>query len=79
MCEFYEGNYIYRVNFNGGVREAVVPGTDGYSIYIQKDLNRNEAMEAYRHALRHIKNGDFDRDCVKDVQEIENNAHKSST
>ncbi|NWO21330.1 hypothetical protein HW273_05395 [Oribacterium sp. oral taxon 102] len=67
-------NYVtvYRVPIP--VNEMVTPNAedDGYTVYINSDLDDEHAREAYRHALRHIENNDFQRDSV---QEIETTAH----
>lgn len=66
--------YTYFVKFpNRRIREAVMPCSDGgYTIYIDERLTLEQQIRAYNHAIRHIKNGDFDR-C--DVNRIELDAH----
>ena len=55
------------------VNEAVCPcGPFSYNIYINPRLSRNGQIEAYKHAMRHIQNGDFER---TDVQSVEVVAH----
>lgn len=49
-------------------KEAVLPCLDGYTIYIDERLSREEQVMAYRHALEHIKNRDFEK---TDVNQIE--------
>lgn len=50
-----------------------MPCSDGgYTIYIDERLTLEQQIRAYNHAIRHIKNGDFDR-C--DVNRIELDAH----
>lgn len=56
------------------VHEFVVPGADGYNIYIDEKLDEDSRIKAYHHAMHHIENGDFNR---RDVQEIESRAHRS--
>lgn len=55
--------------------EFTTPCNDGYTVYINAKMNYERQLEAYNHALEHIKNGDFDVDRVADVQEIEAKAH----
>jgi len=55
--------------------EYVTPCLHGYTIYINAKLDTAHQQEAYEHALEHIRCGDFDIDCVKDIQQIEAEAH----
>ena len=54
--------FVYLVNIPGKVREFVMPCLDGYTIYIDEKLDRQAQQRAYRHALKHIKNADFDKE-----------------
>lgn len=66
--------YVYYVQFpSTTTHEAVVPCVDGYTVYIDVRLGRNARIEAFNHALGHIKRGDFERE---NVQEIETIAHR---
>lgn len=65
--------YVYIVRMPYGIKEAVSPCFGGYTVYISEDLSMQERHKAYQHALKHIKNGDFER---HDVQKIEAEAHK---
>lgn len=65
--------FVYRVRMPSGVREAVTPCEDGYTVYIDDRLDDAHAFAAYQHAVRHIKNGDL---CdAKNVQEVEEKTH----
>lgn len=56
------------------VREFVTVNEDGgHSVFVNARLSQEGRLTAYRHALRHIENGDFEKD---DVQQIEAEAHK---
>lgn len=68
--------FIYYAELPKGIHEIVIPGCEGYTIYIDKNLCQEEKMHAYRHALSHIKDGDFSK---ADVQKIELNAHASKS
>ncbi len=50
----------------------VCPCLSGYTIYIDDKLSPKGRRDAYRHALFHIMNRDFEK---TDVNEIEVNAH----
>ena len=65
--------YVYLVDLPQGINEAVLKGADGYTVYISARLDDERARAAYRHALRHIENGDFDK---SDVQRIESDVRK---
>ena len=68
--------YVYlRDDLPAKVGEFIAPCPDGYTIYISAKLDDASRQEAYEHAIEHIRRGDFDIDCVKEVQEIEAEAH----
>jgi len=59
------------------IPEHVVRNRDGsYSIFINSRLSYDRQLEAYKHALKHIKDGDFDK---KDADRIEFEAHNLET
>lgn len=64
---------IYTYLIEMPVREAVRPCCDGFTVYINASLSREQREQAYMHALQHIINGDFEKE---DVQAIETEAHK---
>ena len=64
--------YVYVVHLPYGIKEAVSPCFGGYTVYISEDLNMQGRHRAYQHALKHIRNGDFER---SSVQQIESEAH----
>ena len=71
-----DDTFVYCVPLPTGINEIVTPCADcGYTVYINKNLSDQKKKESYEHALRHIKNGDFDVDVLKDVNEIELDAH----
>ncbi len=65
--------YVYYVDLPEGVNEMVTPCLSGYTIYIDKNLTFEERKAAYMHALTHVKDEDFQK---TDVQDIEVSAHK---
>ena len=68
--------YVYYLDeLPGKLNEMVSPCIDGYTVYIRSGLDDAHRLKAYEHALKHIENGDFDVDCIKDVQQIEAEAH----
>jgi len=56
------------------IKETVTPCLDGYTIYINQNLDRTNQKKAYLHALRHIMGNDFEK---FDFQKIEHLAHCS--
>lgn len=68
--------YVYILDLPGNVTEMVVPCLDGYTIYLDARLSPSESLEAYNHALFHIRNHDFEK---SDVQQIEASAHNKKS
>ena len=65
--------YVYVIHFQShAVHEFVVPCADGYTIYIDEDLDQTRREEEYQHAMEHIRRMDWEKE---DVQEIEAAAH----
>lgn len=65
--------YVYFIKFPSlRQHEAIVPCFDGYTVYIDERLGYEQQREAYRHAIKHIRENDFEKE---DVDEIEINAH----
>ena len=65
--------YVYYVDLPAGVNEMVRPCSDGYTVYIDVNLDPDRMQKVYDHAIRHIENGDFEK---TDVQQIEADAHR---
>lgn len=65
----------YLIDFhNGKVRECVTENEDGsYTVFVDAALSRSEQLEAYYHAVQHIKRDDFNSN--KSVGQIENECH----
>lgn len=54
--------------------EMVTPNSDGsYTILINARISHDRQLDALDHAMRHIKNNDFEK---RDVQQIEAAAHE---
>lgn len=59
---------------NVKTKEMVTGNEDGsYTIFINARLSYESQLEAYKHALKHINNNDFEK---TDVQQIEAIAHE---
>lgn len=57
--------------------ELITPCLDGYTVYLNSRLTREQNLESYYHAIRHIRDGAFDMDKIgADVDEIEARTHK---
>lgn len=53
------------VNFDTPGKELVVQNEDGsYTVLINAKLSQDGQLKAYRHALNHITNGDFEKSDV---------------
>lgn len=67
--------FVYFVPLPQGVSEGVLKCADGYTIYISDRLDKEHRIRAYKHALWHIKNDDWSK---SNVQEIEAEAHEKA-
>jgi len=67
--------FTYLIDMPLATKEMIVPCNDGYTIYINARLSYLEQQNAYRHAMTHIRNHDFES---YDVQKIELKAHKET-
>ena len=65
--------FIYPIDAPTEIGEMVSPCLDGYTVYINQRLSNDGRKRAYRHALNHIRNNDFEG--IGSVDEIESNAH----
>lgn len=71
----HDNIYTYLVRFpSHSIREAVLPCSDGYTVYIDERLGREEQLRAFRHAMTHIRNDDFSKK-GSDVSRLEDDAH----
>lgn len=67
---------VYLLNFPNSGKEMVVKNEDDtYTILINARLSHDAQLRAYKHALSHIENNDFEK---QDVQKIEAIAHEIS-
>lgn len=61
------------INFPNSGNEMIIKNEDGsYTILINAKLSDRGQVLAYKHALKHIVNEDFEKE---NVQEIERHAH----
>lgn len=60
-----------------GYRAFTLPGDGFYTIYLNSRYCREQNKLSLEHELRHIKNGDYDKD--KSVDLIEIFAHNANT
>lgn len=65
--------FIYFVKLPDGIDEITLPCFGGYTMYIDERLSSQGRLEAYDHGMKHIKDRDFEK---ADVQEIEYEAHR---
>lgn len=69
-------NFEYQVFMMDGMatNEAVTENEDGsYTIFVNNNLCESKRIRAIKHAIDHIKNNDFGKN---DIQDIESEAHK---
>lgn len=69
----YDHIYVHLINMDTCVHEMVrnTP-TDDYVVFINARLSEQAQHEAFEHAIEHIKNNDFEK---SSVQQIEAEAH----
>ena len=65
--------FIQTVKLPPMIREIVTPCADGYTVYINDQLDHAGQIAALNHALEHIRNRDFEK---HSVQNIEYETHK---
>lgn len=64
--------YTYEVDLPPSVYGAVTPYLNGYKVFINKKLNRDNQHKAYLNMMAHINNNSFKK---HDVQRIESEVH----
>ena len=63
------------MNMDVLIPEHIIKNNDGsYTIILNARLSHERQLEAYEHALKHIQNGDFEKN---DADKIENDAHSA--
>lgn len=68
--------FVHLMNFPDKTKETVCPNEDGsFTIFINSRLSYEGQLKAYNHAMKHIKNEDFNK---SDVQTVETVAHRAS-
>ena len=65
--------WIYPVDLKGAAKAFVMPCVEGYTVYIDRNLPKDEQIAAARHELKHIEGNDFEKE---NVQEIEAERHE---
>lgn len=59
------------------IKEYVVANPDlSYTIVLNPRHSHMQLLNAYHHAMKHIENGDFDKDCSVDLIEIYAHEHE---
>ena len=64
--------YVYLVDLPPAVSEMITPCFGGYTVYLNANLSHRGRVEAYKHALEHVRRNDWEH---ADVQQIEMEAH----
>lgn len=63
--------YVYQVPLPRGIHEMVTPSLDdSYTVYIDERLSDEKKLEAYQHALEHIRQEDWRKDCVQEIEAV---------
>ena len=69
----HERIFVHYNKLPGKINEAVTPCNGGYDVQIDPRQSNDGILRSFHHAMRHIKNMDFEKD---NVQEIEYEAHR---
>ena len=64
--------FIYFIDLKGTAKAFVMPCVEGYTVYVDRNLPKDEQIAAALHELRHIDRNDFEKE---NVQEIEMECH----
>lgn len=60
---------VYLIDMDTAVREQVNYNEDGsFTIFINARLSCEQQMIAYQHALLHIVNNDFEKECADEIE-----------
>ena len=60
---------VHFIDMTPRVEEQVVFNEDGsFSIFINARLHWERQMAAYQHAIRHIMEGDFSKECADEIE-----------
>ena len=65
--------FVYYVDFPVSVRAVSTVCPDGYNVYINERLSKEQKQEAYLHEVTHIKEGHLEGDI--NVDEVERSVH----
>lgn len=68
--------FVYVTDLPRKINEMVCPCLDGYCVYLNARLSQSQQEKAYRHAMRHIENHDFESE--ESISEIEIRAHEGT-
>lgn len=62
------------IDFPVSIHGRTVVNEDGsYSIFINAKLNHEMRLKAYEHEIEHIKNGDFEKNNVQNIESVAHN------
>lgn len=53
--------------------QLVKNNDDSYTIFLNSRLSRDSQLKSYYHALRHIKENDFEKETVQEIEKIAHN------
>lgn len=60
---------VYLIDMDAAVEEQVNYNEDGsFSIFVNARLNCERQMIAYQHALMHIAQNDFEKECADTIE-----------
>ncbi|WP_300773321.1 hypothetical protein [uncultured Acetatifactor sp.] len=63
--------YTYYVDLPCTIRSFVVSNADmTFTIILNAKIGRDQQLQAYRHEINHIRNGDYDKKSSVDLVEL---------
>ncbi|MCI8986927.1 MAG: hypothetical protein HFI60_13470 [Lachnospiraceae bacterium] len=64
-----EDIYIQILDMDTKIPEQLVKNNDdSYTIFLNSRLSRDSQLKSYYHALKHIKEGDFEKESVQEIE-----------
>ena len=68
--------FVYFVDLPNNINEMVTPCADGYTVYINARIGRENALRAFEHAVGHILHNDFEKANVGEIEAIAHEARR---
>lgn len=73
------GIYVYLADMPTKVKGVTVPCDDGYTIYINNKLTKEQQGQTIDHEMYHINNGDFEKFDISQIEKDCKNGTEKKT